>query len=691
MASVSSRRETFTFPIATAVKARHIDANIVAGSKKKVVLNTPVIYTLRTPPAAAGEEAGVALSAAAAVVGSRRTSELYRQQFATLFARAPPHRHVVQQLRAASFQEMGTQSKLTNVVSFIYLRLNGDAPQTLRTSVQAGQRFVHGSASSDDAANSGTLRGIDYLRDPHLNRGMAFTPEERKALGIRGLLPPRYKTQEEQLVLCKVSVERYSEDLNKYIYLTGLQDRNERLFYRLLSENVENLMPIVYTPTVGLACQKFGVAYRRPRGLFISIKDKGDIDDVIKNWPESDVRAVVVTDGERILGLGDLGCYGMGIPVGKMALYTALAGIKPSQCLPITLDTLLDDPLYIGLRQKRVVGAEYDAFVDEFMQAVVRRYGKNVLIQFEDFGNHNAFRFLEKYRNQYCTFNDDIQGTASVAVAGLLASLRVTKTKLSENTFVFQGAGEAAIGIADLCVMAMMQEGTSIEDARNKIWMVDSKGLIVKNRPEGHKVHYARDQAPIRHLSDVVKTAKPSVLIGAAAIGGAFTPEILQDMGSFNKQPIIFALSNPTSKAECTAEQAYHNTKGTCVFASGSPFLPVSYNGRTFYPGQGNNAYIFPGRPRSHLLRYSSHQRRNLPHCSTEVKSLSKLVTEDDLAKGSLYPPLNTIRECSLKIATRITEHAYENGIASIYPKPSDCAKFVREQTYDCHYDGSEH
>ncbi|KAF4524568.1 hypothetical protein B566_EDAN015518 [Ephemera danica] len=520
--------------------------------------------------------------------------------------------------------------------------------RTLKTSSMAdlqrdrlGQRPLY-ERSGDDDVSPGLVRGIDHLRDPHLNKGMAFTLEERQALGIHGLLPPRFKTQEEQLELCKLSVERYSEDLNKYIYLTGLQDRNEHLFYRLLSENVEQMMPIVYTPTVGLACQKFGLVYRRPRGLFITIHDKGHVYDM----PETDVRAIVVTDGERILGLGDLGSYGMGIPVGKMALYTALAGIKPHQCLPITLDQLLDDPLYIGLRQKRVVGEEYDAFIEEFMRAVVRRYGQNTLIQFEDFGNHNAFRFLEKYRNQYCTFNDDIQGTASVAVAGLLASLRVTKTKLAENTFVFQGAGE--------------------------------------DRPEGgiqgHKLQYARVHAPIRNLSDVIKTAKPSVLIGASAIGGAFNADILQTMASLNKQPIIFALSNPTSKAECTAEQAYQNTNGTCVFASGSPFSPVTFNGKTFYPGQGNNAYIFPGVALGVICT-------GIHHISDEIfliaaQSLSKLVTEEDLAKGSLYPPLNSIKECSLKIATRITEYAYEKGLATTYPEPSDKVAFIKAQLY---------
>ncbi|KAF2361748.1 Malic enzyme NAD-binding [Trinorchestia longiramus] len=350
---------------------------------------------------------------------------------------------------------------------------------------------------------------------------------------------------------------------------------------------------------------------------------------------------------------------------------------------------LLDDDFYIGNRHERVTGQEYDDFIDEFMQAVVRRYGQNTLIQFEDFGNHNAFRFLDKYRGQYCTFNDDIQGTASVAVAGVLAALRETKTKLSDHRFLFQGAGEASIGIANLIVMAMADEGISESDARSKIYLRDSKGLIVKDRPSGgvtgHKVSFQKDLPPLESLEEIVKSVKPTVLIGAAAIGGVFTESILKDMASYNDRPIIFALSNPTSKAECTAEEAYKYTDGRAVFASGSPFDPVQVKGRTLYPGQGNNAYIFPGVSLGVICTGIHHIQDDL--FLMAAKALADMVTDKDLSSGRLYPPLSDIRKCSLQIATYIAEHAYKTGIASTYPEPKDKRAFIEKQAYDFDYD----
>ncbi|XP_062896932.1 NADP-dependent malic enzyme [Mobula hypostoma] len=537
-------------------------------------------------------------------------------------------------------------------------------------------------------------RGYDITRNPHLNKGMAFTLEERLQLGIHGLLPPCVLSQDVQVLRVLTNYDMIKDDLDRYIFLMALQDRNEKLFYKVLTSDIERFMPIIYTPTVGLACQQYGLVFRRPRGLFVTIHDRGHIATVLKSWPENDIRAVVVTDGERILGLGDLGSYGMGIPVGKLALYTACVGVNPQQCLPVMLDVgtnneeLLKDPLYIGLRHKRIRGQEYDDLLEEFMQAVTERYGQNCLIQFEDFGNANAFHLLDKYRNKYCTFNDDIQGTASVAMAGILAALRITKNKLSEHKFLFQGAGEAALGIANLLVLAMEKEGITQQQAVSKIWMVDSKGLIVQGRANlsEHKLQFAHPHPEVSNLADVVRDLRPTALIGASAIAGAFTEQIIKDMASFNKHPIIFALSNPTSKAECTAEQCYHLTEGLAIFASGSPFNAVTMSdGRVLYPGQGNNAYVFPGVALGVIACGMRHISEVIFLIAAEA--LAEQVLEEHLAEGRLYPPLNSIQTVSLNLAVKVAEYAFRNGLASVYPEPEDKRALISSLTYSTDYD----
>ncbi|NXJ59064.1 MAON protein, partial [Rostratula benghalensis] len=575
------------------------------------------------------------------------------------------------------------------------LRMAGAGRRPLLFSLGRGcSSPAGGSPAAHGRALALKKRGYDITRNPHLNKGMAFTLEERLQLGIHGLLPPCFLSQDVQVLRVVKNFENKSNDLDKYIVLMTLQDRNEKLFYRVLTSDIERFMPIVYTPTVGLACQQYGLAFRRPRGLFITIHDKGHIATMLNSWPEENIKAIVVTDGERILGLGDLGSYGMGIPVGKLALYTACGGVHPQQCLPVLLDVgtdneaLLSDPLYIGLKHKRVRGNQYDELIDEFMQAVTNKYGMNCLIQFEDFGNANAFRLLNKYRNRYCTFNDDIQGTASVAVAGIFAALRITKNKLSDHKFVFQGAGEAALGIAHLILMAMEKEGISREDAIKKIWMVDSKGLIVKGRSHlnHEKEVFAQDHPSVNTLEEVVQKVKPTAIIGVAAVAGAFTEKILKDMAAFNERPIVFALSNPTSKAECTAEQCYRLTEGRGIFASGSPFSKVTLpNGQTFFPGQGNNAYVFPGVALGVIACGVRHISDDIFLITAE--SIAAEVTEQNLAEGRLYPPLHSIREVSLKIAVKIVDWAYKRGLASWYPEPADKEAFVKQLVYSPDYD----
>ncbi|MGC8720695.1 MAG: NAD-dependent malic enzyme, partial [Thermodesulforhabdaceae bacterium] len=445
-------------------------------------------------------------------------------------------------------------------------------------------------------------KGIDILRNPDLNKSTAFTEQERDALGLRGLLPPRVHTIQEQMQRVLENLRRKPNNLEKYIFMISLQDRNKTLFYRVLLENIEELMPIVYTPTVGEACLQYGHIFRRPRGIFVTPQDRGRIVSLLRNWPHKCIRIIVVTDGERILGLGDLGADGMGIPVGKLALYTACAGIHHSLSLPITIDVgtdnevLLNDPLYIGIRQKRLRGPEYDELIEEFIMAVNHVF-PGALIQFEDFGNRNAFRLLKRYRDRVCCFNDDIQGTASVTLAGLYSAMRITGGRLRDQKILFLGAGEAGIGTGELIVSAMVSEGLSVEEARERCWYVDSRGLVVAARDDltEHKKEFAHDHPFLPDLISAVKAIKPTILIGVSGKPRMFTPEVLSEMARINERPVIFSLSNPTSNTECTAEEAYRYTGGRAIFASGSPFDPVEVDGKVFYPAQGNNVYIFPG------------------------------------------------------------------------------------------------
>lgn len=532
--------------------------------------------------------------------------------------------------------------------------------------------------------------GISFLHDPFLNKGTAFTEEERDLLGLRGLLPPQVSTMQQQLDRVLEGFQRAPTDLDKFIHLTSLHDRNETLFFRFITDHPDETLPIIYTPTVGQACQKFGHIFQHSRGLFITIRDLGRVESVLRNWPQRDVRIIVFTDGERILGLGDLGANGMGIPVGKLALYTAAAGIHPAACLPVVLDVgtnnqeLLRDPLYIGTLQKRATGEPYDRLVDEFISSASRVFPR-AIIQFEDFANHNAFRLLNKYRNAVCTFNDDIQGTAAVSLAGLLSALKVTGGRLCDQKLLFLGAGEAAAGIANLTVTAMTSEGLDEARARRNCWLVDSQGLVTGARTglAEHKMPYAHEHPPVNDFLTAIRALKPTAVIGVAAIGGSFTREVVEEMSRLNDRPIIFALSNPTSKSECTAEQAYQWSRGRALFASGSPFDPVTLNGKAFVPRQSNNMYIFPGVGLGVIASGST--RVTDAMFMTAARTLAGQVTLADLEQGSLFPPLSDARAVSARIAAAVAETAYQQGLATV-PRPADLSALVKAHMYEPEY-----
>jgi malate dehydrogenase (oxaloacetate-decarboxylating)(NADP+) len=544
-------------------------------------------------------------------------------------------------------------------------------------------------ASSGSPA-SGLPRGEALLHDPLLNKGTAFTRAEREALGLRGLLPPHVHRLDEQVARVMDNYRNKQTDLERYIHLVSLQDRNETLFYKVVTEHIEEMMPIIYTPTVGQACQQWGHLFRRPRGLYVSWEDRGDVESVLRNWPQAGVRVIVVTDGERILGLGDQGVGGMGIPIGKLSLYTACAGIDPAGTLPVVLDVgtenqgYLRDPLYMGLRQRRVRGEPYDAFVGEFVEAV-RKVFPRALLQFEDFGNQNAFRLLEQWRGRTCTFNDDIQGTAAVTLAGLYSALRLTGGGLRDQRVLFLGAGEAGIGIGDLVVSAMVDEGADPAEARRRCAFVDSHGLVVRSRTDlaEHKLRFAHDLPPAADFLAAIEALRPTAIVGVSTVPRSFDRKVIEAMARLNERPIVFALSNPTSRSECSAEEAYRWSGGRAIFASGSPFPPCHLDGKTFVPGQGNNAYIFPGVGLGVVACGARLVTDRM--FAAAARTLASLVNEDDLALGRIYPSLKRIREVSAHIGAAVAEVAYADGLAA-EPRPASVLRMVEAAMWQPEY-----
>ena len=528
--------------------------------------------------------------------------------------------------------------------------------------------------------------GYDLLRNPRLNKGTAFTQEQRRAFRLEGLLPPAVTTLALQVARRHAEIAALDHDLQKYLVLSDLQTRNETLYYAILMSDPAAYMPIVYTPTVGEACQKFAHIFREPRGMYLPISARGRLKELLTNWPEADVRFIVVTDGERILGLGDLGAGGMGIPIGKLSLYTACAGVPPQYCLPIVLDVgtnnqvLLDDPLYQGLRQHRVRGEEYLAFVDQFVMAVEQLYPK-CCIQWEDFANFNAVPLLARYRNKICTFNDDIQGTAGVALAGIYGALRITGGKLAQQRFLFLGAGSAATGIAELISLAMEREGVDLAAARQRNALFDINGLLVTSRKDlaDFQKPFAQDVPAVSTFVEAVEALKPTGIIGVSTVPKLFNREVIEAMAKINERPIIFPYSNPTSRSECTVEEAYRWSGGRAVFASGSPFPPVEIDGRHFVPGQGNNVYIFPAMGMAVFATEATRVTEDM--FIVAAQAVAEQVTQENLSMGLIYPPQSHILNASLHVAERIAACIFEKGLARV-PRPDDIGALIRARAY---------
>lgn len=536
--------------------------------------------------------------------------------------------------------------------------------------------------------------GIELLNNSRYNKDGAFSQEERRLLGLEGFLPAAVESADTQVQRALRQISHLSRDLDKYVFLANLQDQNETLYYRLLISDPAMFLPIVYDPTVGEACLKFGHIFRKPRGIYLSLAHKGKIKSILQQWPEKDVRFIVITDGERILGLGDLGTNGMGIPIGKLALYTAVAGVPPQYNLPVHLDVgtnnpeYLNDPLYIGLRQPRTGGAEYIALMDEFVQAVQELF-PGCCIQFEDFANYHAIPLLERYREKVCMFNDDIQGTASVTVAGFYSAERYTGKKLSEHTILFLGAGSAARGIADLLCYAMKQEGLTDEQARGRCWMFDTKGLVVKGRErlEVFKQPYAHEHPHLESFVECIQSIKPTAIVGVSTYQNLFTEEVIAAMAEINERPLIFPLSNPTTQEECTAEEAYRYSNGKALFAAGVLFPPVTYQGREFQPAQANNLWIFPA--------------VGMAVCATEAtritdemflvaaKTLANQLTREQRDKGMLFPPESKIVAVATAIAAAVARVIFDQGFGRVERPDYDdhITRLVESKMYHPYYE----
>ena len=537
---------------------------------------------------------------------------------------------------------------------------------------------------------SSTKRGNELLHDPSLNKSTAFTETEKQALGLVGLVPDVTETLELQLQRVMLQLSKKDTDLERYIYLMNVLDHDETLFYATVMSDPARFLPIVYDPTIGEACLKFGHIYRQTHGMYLSITRRGKVKDILKNWPEKDVRFICVTDGGRILGLGDLGANGAGIPIGKLQLYTACAGVPPQYLLPMYLDAgtnneqYLHDPLYLGMRKTRPATADLYSFVDEFVQAVQEVFPK-CCIHFEDWTGTDAVHLLERYRDKYCVYNDDVQGTAGITLAGMINAAKIKGTKLKDEKYLFLGAGSAGIGLANLLCSALVGQGMSLKEAQSRVYMFDINGLLETSRTDlvDFQKPYAHQHAPTRDFVAAIESIMPTTIIGVSTIGGAFTQKVIESMSRINERPVILALSNPTEHAECTPEQAYTWSKGKAIYAAGVQFAPVHYNGQTFLPGQANNFYIFPA---VGMAIFATQAKRVTDEMFIEAgQAVADHVPSELLKQGLLYPLQSNVLETEIQTAARVAKLVFDAGLAGV-ARPTDMVAFIREHVYTPEY-----